>query len=287
MSVRILSDSACDLPEDIVKEYGIDILPIMVIKEDKEYLDNITIKPEEVYDGMKNGEVFKTAQIPPNTFNEKFLEYAKNGDSVIYIAFSSGLSGTYQTSIFVKDTILEEYPDFDLDIIDSKAATGGFGLMVLKAAQMAKEGKSKEEIIQLLEFYASHMEHIFTVNDIEYLFRGGRVTRSQAFLGGLLNIKPVLDMEDGKLLPIEKARGNNKAYKIMMDIIGERSKDADLKNQIMGISHGDNLELALKVKEMITESFGTTEFLINTIGAAIGAHSGPGTIAITFLNKKH
>ncbi|MDR7857750.1 DegV family protein [Tissierella sp.] len=287
MAIKILSDSACDLPEDIVKEYDIDIVPIMVIKDDKEYLDNITIKPEEVYNGMKNGEVYKTAQIPPNTFTEKFLEYAKNGDSVIYVAFSSGLSGTYQTSIFVKGTILEEYPEFDLDIVDTKAATGGFGLMVLKAAQMAKEGKSKEEILSLLDFYAAHMEHIFTVDNIEYLFRGGRVTKTQAFLGGLLNIKPVLNMEDGKLVPLEKARGSNKAYKIMMDIIGERGKDADLENQIIGISHGDDLELALKVKEMLTKSFGTTNFLINTIGAAIGAHSGPGTIAITFLNKKY
>lgn len=287
MAVKILSDSACDLPESLIKEYNIEILPIVVIKDDKEYLDNITIKPEEVYEGMRNGDIYKTAQIPPHLFNEKFLEYANNGDSVIYIAFSSGLSGTYQTSLFVKESILEQYPEFDLDIIDSKAATSGFGLMVLKAAQMAKEGKTKEDIIHMLEFYTAHMEHIFTVDDIEYLFRGGRVSRTQAFVGGLLNIKPVLNVEEGKLVPLEKIRGKNKVLKTMMNIMEERSKDGDLRNQTVGISHGDDIESALKLKDMIAESYGTTNFIINTIGASIGAHSGPGTLAITFLNKKY
>lgn len=287
MAVKILSDSACDLPESLIKEYNIEILPIVVIKDDKEYLDNITIKPEEVYEGMRNGDIYKTAQIPPHLFNEKFLEYANNGDSVIYIAFSSGLSGTYQTSLFVKESILEQYPEFDLDIIDSKAATSGFGLMVLKAAQMAKEGKTKEDIIHMLEFYTAHMEHIFTVDDIEYLFRGGRVSRTQAFVGGLLNIKPVLNVEEGKLVPLEKIRGKNKVLKTMMNIMEERSKDGDLRSQTIGISHGDDIESALKLKDMIAESYGTTNFIINTIGASIGAHSGPGTLAITFLNKKY
>lgn len=287
MAVKILSDSACDLPESLIKEYNIEILPIVVIKDDKEYLDNITIKPEEVYEGMRNGDIYKTAQIPPHLFNEKFLEYANNGDNVIYIAFSSGLSGTYQTSLFVKESILEQYPEFDLDIIDSKAATSGFGLMVLKAAQMAKEGKTKEDIIHMLEFYTAHMEHIFTVDDIEYLFRGGRVSRTQAFVGGLLNIKPVLNVEEGKLVPLEKIRGKNKVLKTMINIMEERSKDGDLRNQTIGISHGDDIESALKLKDMIAESYGTTNFIINTIGAAIGAHAGPGTLAITFLNEKY
>lgn len=286
MTIKILSDSGCDLPIEILKEYDIEILPIVLIKDDKEYLDKITIKPETVYEDMRNGQIYKTAQIPPNVFSEKFSNYAKNGDSVIYIAFSSGLSGTYQTSLFIRQSILEEYPEFDLDIVDSKAATSGFAIMVIKAARMAKEGKSKGEILNMLEFYRNHMEHIFTVDDIEYLFKGGRVTRTQAFVGGLLNIKPVLNMEDGKLVPLEKIRGKNKVLKSMLNIMGERSIDVDIKNQTIGISHGDDIESAFKLKEMIMESYGATDFLINTIGGAIGSHSGPGTLAITFLNKR-
>lgn len=287
MTVKILSDSACDLPEDILEEYNIDILPIVLIKDDKEYLDKVTIQPKTIYDDMRNGDMYKTAQIPPKVFQEKFTEYAKNNEDVIYIAFSSGLSGTYQTSIFVKSSVVEEYPDFNLDIVDSKAATSGFGLMVAEAGKMAKEGKSKEEILNMLEFYRSHIEHIFTVDDIEYLFMGGRVTRTQAFIGGLLNIKPVLNIEEGKLVPLEKIRGKNKVLKTMLSIMEDRAINADLKNQTIGISHGDDLESALKLKEMISEHYGTTNFLINMIGASIGAHSGPGTLAITFLNKKH
>lgn len=287
MAIKILSDSACDLPKEIIEEYNIDILPIILIKEDAEYLDNVTITPEKVYEDMRGGQSYKTAQISPNMFSEKFLEYAKNGDSVIYIAFSSGLSGTYQTSLFVRESILEEYPSFDLDIVDTKAASGGFGLIVLQAAKLAKEGKSKEDILKAVEFYKENMEYIFTVDDIEYLFRGGRVSRVQAFVGGLLNIKPVLHVEDGKLIPLEKVRGRQKVFKCMLDIMEERTKNADLKEQLISITHGDDLEGALKLKELIIERFGAESFIINIIGAAIGAHSGPGTIALFFMSKNY
>lgn len=287
MTIRILSDSGCDLPNEIIKEYDIEILPIILIKDDKEYLDKITVEPEKVYNDMRNGEVYKTAQIPPNIFDEKFRKYAEKGESVIYICFSSGLSGTYQTSLIAKQLILEEFPDFELEIVDSKAATSGFGLMVYEAAKMSKQGKNKEEILNMLEFYIDHMEHIFTVDNIEYLFRGGRVTKTQAFVGGLLNIKPVLNVEEGKLVPLEKIRGKNKVIKRMLNIVEERSVEGGLKNQTIGISHGDDVESALKIKSMIMENYGTKDFIITTIGGAIGAHSGPGTLAITFLNKKY
>lgn len=287
MAVKILTDSACDLPNNIIKEYGIEVLPIILIKEDKEYLDKVTIEPETVYENMRNGKSYKTAQISANSFKEKFKEYGQKKESVIYIGFSSGLSGTYQTSLIVKDMILEEYPNLDLDIVDTKAASGGFGLIVLYSAILAKEGKGKEEILKAIDFYKFNMEHIFTVDDIEYLFRGGRVTRTQAFVGGLLNIKPVLHVKDGKLVPLEKVRGRNKVYKKMLDVMEERTKNANLKEQIIGITHGDDLEGAMKLKKLIKERFGVETFVINIIGAAIGAHSGPGTLAIFFLKENY
>ena len=181
--------------------------------------------------------------------------------------------------------ILKEYPEFNLDIVDTKAASGGFGLIVLYAAQLAKDGKSKSEILQAIDCFKSSIQHIFTVDDIEYLFRGGRVSRAQALVGGLLNIKPVLNVEDGKLIPLEKVRGKNKVYKTILNIIEKRSKGVDLRNQTIIITHGDDIEEALKIKSMIEEKFGVDKFLINTIGAAIGAHSGPGTLAVFFLDK--
>ncbi len=147
MGIRILSDSACDLPEDIINKYDIDILPIIVLKDQTEYLDKINISPKQVYDDMRKGVVYKTAQISPSMFNENLKNMQKRRTSHIY-SFSSGLSGTYQTSLFVRENIRESYPEFDLEIIDSKSASGGFGLIVLQAAKMAKEGRSKEEILK-------------------------------------------------------------------------------------------------------------------------------------------
>lgn len=287
MGIKILTDSSSDLSEALLKEYGIDRLSLMVIKGEEQYLDSVTISPKDVYDGMRKGEVFKTAQVPLNSFYDKFEEYAINKDTVIYLGFSSELSGTFQSAVLAKEQIEEKYPDFDLSLIDTKAASLGFGLIVLKAAKLAKEGKSKEEIIKVVEFYLDHIQHVFTVDDIEYLFRGGRVTKTQAFVGGLLNIKPVLNVEEGRLVPIEKVRGKNKVYKAMLDIMDDRTKEADLPNQVIGISHADDLEDAIKLKEMISERFGVKEFVIGDIGATIGAHVGPGTLAIFFMKKNY
>ncbi len=288
LAIKILTDSGCDLPKDILEEYNIDLLPIIVIDDEKEYLDGKTIDPKEIYDNMRDGKSYKTAQISPKMFQEKFEELAKKGESVIYVAFSSGLSGTYQTSLLVLDSLKDEYPNMDIHIVDSRSASLGFGLLVYKAGKMAKEGRSKEEILRMLDFYVNNIEHIFTVDDIEYLFRGGRVSRTKAFVGGLLNIKPILDVpDDGTLRPLEKTRGRGKVLKRMLEIMDERGGTGDLKNQTIGISHGDDIETAMKLKAMIEEKYGCTDFIINTIGAAIGAHSGPGTLALFFLNEKY
>ncbi|WP_425447970.1 DegV family protein [Dethiothermospora halolimnae] len=284
MTIKIITDSASDLPQDIIKEYDIDVMPLLVYLNEEEYLDGDTLKSKELFDGMRDGNVYKTAQISPAVFKEKFTDIAKKNQSCIYIAFSSGLSGTYQTGELMKNEVLKEHPNLDLDIIDTKCASTGFGLVVHKAGKMAKEGASKKDIINTVKFYSEHMEHIFTVDDLEYLRRGGRVSRAAAFMGGLLNIKPVLDVEDGKLIPIEKVRGRKKVLKRMIEIMEERG--TDLKNQLIGISHGDDLKGATKLKEMMEERFGCDKFLINTIGCAVGAHSGPGTLAIYFLNEK-
>lgn len=285
MNVKIISDSACDLPKEIIEKYDIDVLPIVILKDDEEFLDRVSISPETVYEDMRNGQMYKTAQIPPNVFREKFKEYAKDGRQVIYLAFSSGLSGTYHNSTFSRESLLEKYPDFDLDIIDTQAASLGFGLIVLEIAKLAKEGKSKAELIKQTKFYNENIEHIFTVDNIEYLYKGGRVSRSQAFVGGILNIKPILNVKNGKLVPIERVRGKNKVYKTMLNIMEERI--VDIKGQTIGIVHGDNLEGANKIKEMIELKFGTEDFVINTMGCAIGAHVGPGTLGIVFFREKY
>ena len=257
----------------------------------KVYLDTwntpegANITPKEVFDKMRAGASAKTAQV--TTGNLPILEeYAKDGHSLIYIAFSKGLSGTVNAANIAKDDILERYPEFDLTIIDTKCASTGFGMVVYNALLMLKEGASKEEIIKATQFYSQHMRHIFTVDDLEYLFRGGRVNRTSAFIGGLFGIKPILHVnEEGKLIPIAKVKGRQNAIKKIAQLACEQG--VDLGSQLIGICHGDDLAAVETLKGHLKEMAGCNKFLVSYVGCTIGAHSGPGTLAVFFLNSKN
>jgi DegV family protein with EDD domain len=183
----------------------------------------------------------------------------------------------------IADQVREQYPDFKLTIIDTKCASLGMGLVVLKAAELADSGIAYDELVEKIRFQAEHMEHIFTVDNLDYLARGGRVSKASAFVGGLLNIKPLLHVEDGKLVPLEKIRGRKKVLQRMVEVMKERG--TDFNGQTIGISHGEDEETALFLQEKIKEQLGSDSFYISNIGSAVGAHAGPGTIALFFLNK--
>ncbi len=283
MTVKIIADSGCDLPKSIITEYNITEAPLLVYPEGQEDKAKKVNDPKLIYDKMREGRIYKTAQVPPNFFERLYQKLAKDKRQAIYISFSSKLSGTYQSSVVIKNKIGEENKDLDITIIDSKCASLGYGLIVYKAAQMAAEGKSKEEIVDVIKHYKDHIEHIFTVDDLKYLRRGGRISRTAAFVGGLLNIKPILDVEDGKLVPLEEKRGRIRVINRMLELMEERGEN--LSEQLIGISHGDDLEGAEKLKHMIEKKFNPQEIMINIIGSAIGAHSGPGTLSVFFLNN--
>ncbi|HDR6755396.1 DegV family protein [Bacillus cereus group sp. MYBK249-1] len=284
MGVKIITDSAADLPVELLQAYDIDLIPLRVYDEaETEYLDGVTLESVTLLQKMREGAVYRTSLPSLETFQEKFVSYAKEGNPCIYLAFSSELSGTYQSSVVIKEEVKETYANLDLEIIDTKCASLGQGLVVLEAAKMAKDGASKEDILKRVDFLMSHMEHIFTVADLQYLVRGGRLSKVAGFIGGLLNIKPILNVEEGKLVPLEKVRGKKKVLSRIVDIMEERGKD--LKGQTIGMTHGDDLETAEALKSLIMERFGCEVFIVNTIGAAIGAHTGPGVITLFFLNE--
>ncbi|MCK6204291.1 DegV family protein [Bacillus infantis] len=283
MSVKIMADSASDLPLHFFKDNDVLLFPLQVLLDGQEYKDLITIEPKKVYDSIRSGQTPKTSQVSPVDFEKEFRELARSGREGIYIAFSSQLSGTYQTAVMVRDQVKEDYPDLSLSIIDTKCASLGAGLIVKEAARLSAEGASLEEIEKDILFRSRHMEHLFTVEDLDYLAKGGRVSKASAFLGGLLNIKPLLHVEDGKLVPIEKIRGKKKLLRRMIEVAKERGKG--FSGQTIAISHADNLETAEEVKEMLIEELGAKEVLISDIGAAIGSHTGAGTIALFFLNE--
>lgn len=283
MQVKILADSACDLPKSFYEENNITLFPLKVQIETQEYEDVKNIDPKTVYDAIRSGIVPKTSQASPLLFEEVFTSMAENNEDGIYIAFSSELSGTYSTAVMILDQVKEKYPKFNLTIIDTKCASLGFGLIIKEAAKLAAANAAKEEIVKDVQFRCQYMEHLFTVEDLDYLAKGGRVSKASAFLGGLLNIKPILNVEDGKLVPIEKVRGKKKVLRRLIELMEERG--SNFKEQVIGISHADNEDTALEVKAMIEEAFHPKEVYISSIGSAIGAHTGAGTIAIFFLNR--
>ncbi|MBD7965648.1 DegV family protein [Fictibacillus sp. Sa2CUA10] len=282
MMTTIITDTGSDLPKQLLDEYEIIMLPLIVQVNDEEYLDRSNIEPKQLYTYMKEGAVPKTAQVPPSIIKETLTSCARNGQPAIYITLSSGISGTYQTAVLMKNEVLEEYPNAQIEVFDSQAASLGYGLMVYEAAKEAKEGKSFDEILHTLQHYQNHLEHIFTVDDLEYLLRGGRVSKTAALMGTLLKIKPVLHMEDGKLFPLEKLRGKKKVLGRMVELMKERASSLD--DITIGISHADDTETAKALKDLIIEETGNKNILVTMIGCAIGAHAGPGTIALFFLN---
>lgn len=281
--MKIFADSACDLPKSFFYENNVTLIPLRVLIDDKEYDDILTIDPKHVYQAIRDGKQPKTSQASPELFLEKWKELAASREDGIYIAFSSELSGTHNTAVMIKDQVKETNPNMNLVIIDSRCASLGCGLLVKEAVRLREAGDDVRTIERKIRIMAGHMEHLFTVEDLDYMARGGRVSKASAFIGGLLNIKPLLHVEAGKLVPIEKHRGRKKVLRRMTELMAERGDH--LAGQTIAISHADDESIALELKAVIEELFRPKSIEIHLIGSTIGSHVGPGTVAVFFLNK--
>lgn len=281
--MKIFADSACDLPKEFFKKNDVTLVPLHVLIDDTEYKDIVDIDSREVYKAIRNGKNPKTSQVSPELFLDLWEELASSGEEGIYISFSSELSGTYDTSVMIKNQVLESNPNLNLITIDSKCASLGYGLLIKEAVRLRNENEDLETIERKIRFMAAHMEHLFTVEDLDYMARGGRVSKTSAFIGGLLNIKPLLHVEDGKLVPIEKHRGRKKVLRRIIELMAERG--SQLSEQTIAISHGDDEEIALELKALVEDKFHPKSVEIYLIGSVIGAHAGPGTVSVFFQNK--
>ena len=291
MDFEIVTDSCCNLLEDMIDDFGIHILPLtfMVDGEDEvyqSYLKGERTDLKQFYTMMREGKVFKTSL--PNLAESEalFRELLGSGRDVLYIAFSSGLSGTYQALSLMAAQLQEEFPECKIHVVDSLAASGGQGLLVWYAVQHARAGESIDQVRDWLEENKLHLAHWFTVDDLMFLFRGGRVSKTAAWAGTLLNIKPVLHVDDeGHLIPMEKVRGRKKSLNALIDHM-EKSANKPISDQMVFITHGDCIEDAEYVAAKIKERFGVKDVVINYVDPVIGAHSGPGTMALFFLADK-
>lgn len=284
MSFCIITDSASDIPESIIKEYNLHVMPTPVTIEGTDYFDGETIFPDQFYDIQASGKEIKTYHISQYMFEEHFRPFAKRGDEVLYICFSTGIAGTFNAANLAYEEIREEYPDFKMTIIDSKCASVGYGLVVERLLCMQRNGAPKELLIEAAEFFCEHMEHAVTVVELNYLFQGGRLSRTSFLAGTVLDIKPIIIVdEQGSLKAVEKVRGWKRAQKRILDMVGEKGKN--LENQVVGACYGTDRESYDYILQELKNRYHVKGILEARVGCAIGAHTGPGILGIVFLNE--
>lgn len=282
---KIIIDSTSDLPEEIIKEYNMDILLLRVFIEDEEFLDKVTISVDEVYNAMRKGIYPKTSLPNPKKIYDLFKKYALKGISFIYYSFSSKLSGTYQAAHMIMEDLKKEFPHVKMAILDTKAGSIASGLIALQGAKLAKLETKFEDIIEVSKENIRNIEHIFTIDDLTCLIKGGRIKKSHAIIGNALNIKPILDVKDGEIKLIKKIRGRKKALEELVDIVCQRIKY--FPNQIIGIAHADDLKTALEIKNMLVEKIGhNNSIFVEKIGSVLGSHLGIGGVGVFFFNNK-
>lgn len=286
MKTVILTDSCCDLPISYVKENDVKVLPIRVSIDKEEFHDDLgqSLGYHEFYEKIRSGKMPTTSQVTSYNFEEAFRSEVEQGNNVLYIGFSSALSGCVNSARVAKKTIEEEFREADITVIDSLCASLGLGLLVYYAIEMRNNNKSKEEIVSWIEENKLKLNHWFTVDDLNHLQRGGRVSKAAAAFGTILSIKPIMHVDnEGRLIPLTKVKGRKKSIRILMEHMKE--KVVNPQDQVVFISHGDCEEEAIWLKRLIIEELKVKDVLINPIGAAVGSHSGPGTMALFFMGN--
>lgn len=286
MNIKILTDSTSDLSKEYILENNLDMIPLFYTIGGKEYEDGInrTLSLKEFYDKLDNGESSVTSQVTPAKMKEYFEKYVNEGYAIIYLCFSSGMSGTYNSSIIAKNEILEENKKVSIDIIDTRSGTAGQALLVTLAVNMLKSGKSKEEIVKYIEDNKANINTWITVDTLEHLRRGGRLSTTSAVVGGALDIKPLIVInKEGKLNSFKKIRGRKKSFKILVEETKKRI--INHSEQTVFIHHADCLEDALNLKKMIIEEIKVKNVEINLAGPIVGSHTGRGMISIAFMGK--
>ena len=285
---KLVTDNTADLPLEYLKEHKVDYMVLSYILDGVAYGKEKELDWKEFYNMMREGKMPTTSQVNPDEAKNFFEECIKENKEILYLAFSSGLSGTYNSGRIAAEEVMEEHPDVKIIVIDSRCASLGEGLLVHKAIQMRDAGKTMEETAQWIQEHINNLVHVFTVDDLFHLYRGGRVSKTAAVFGTLASIKPKLHVDDeGHLIVIGKVRGRKKSLNALVDYMEEKmgSWEQENKEDYIFISHGDALEDAEYVRDQIKERFGMEHFLINNIGPTIGAHAGPGTSALFFMGE--
>ena len=283
----IMTDSCCDMTARMAEELELKVLPLSLLMGEStyhNYLDGREIGFHDFYERIRAGATATTSAISVGNFEEGMRPILEAGKDILYLGFSSGLSTTYQSATIAADGLREEFPDAKIYTVDSLAASLGQGLFVYLCVQQKRAGKTIDEVRDYAEEIKLKVCHWFTVDDLNHLKRGGRISAATALFGTMLAIKPVMHVDnEGHLIPVSKARGRKASLLALVDRMEQTAIDP--KNQIVFISHGDCEPDAQFVADEVRRRFGTEDIHINYVGPVIGNHSGPGTLALFFLGE--
>ncbi|WP_025641942.1 DegV family protein [Schnuerera ultunensis] len=287
MSYKIITDTSANLTEEMIEQYNINIIPLVFRIGEEEFYSYVKGKKTDIkqfYDRMRQGEIITTSLISMEKCQDVFESNLKEGKDILYISFSSALSGTYNAALMVAKNLEKEYPERKIYVVDSLAASMGQGLLVYYCAEQKRSGKSIEEVKDWLIENRLQLCHWFTVDDLFHLKRGGRISGTIALVGTVLGVKPVLHVDnEGRLVPVRKVRTRKKS---LISLVDEMEKTCiNPTEQIVFISHGDSIDDALYVEKLVRDRLNVKDIKINYVDPVIGAHSGPGTIALFFIGK--
>ena len=284
MSYKIITDTCCDFPAEMYKELDLEVVPLSVLYKGVNYNEYSEQWLKEMFDGLRQGESASTSAVNPDGWATVIEPVLQAGSDALVLTFSSGLSTTYQSAVIAATELAEKYPDRKINVVDTLCASLGQGLLVWYACQKRDEGMSLEELTAWCEENKLNLCHWVIADDLMHLKRGGRVSAATAVAGTLLQIKPVIHVNDeGKLISVGKARGRKAAIQTLCNKVGELGIEG--ANDTIFICHGDCLEDAQTLEAMLKEKYGTKKVFIYYIGAVIGSHAGPGTMAVFFLGK--
>ena len=282
----ITADSTVDLPKAFLEEKQVPVVSLSYIIDGATYKDGEGLTSKEFYDKIREGAMPTTSQVNPEQARDLFEPILKGGTDILHIAFTSGLSGTYNSCRIAAEELSEEYPDRKIVVVDSLCAASGGGMLLYKAIELKEQGKSFDEIVTWVEENKLHVCHDVTVDDLFHLHRGGRVSKASAIVGSMIKIKPIIHVNDeGKLIVIGKERGRKKSLMTLVDRMEEKMKGYE--NDIFMIVHGDAPEDAEFVKNEMIKRFGVTNIMINCLGSVIGSHTGPGVVAIFYMGERN
>lgn len=286
MKTVIITDSSCDLSYDYINKNNIKVISFPYSINGKDYIDDFgkSLSYEDFYNELRNGAMPSTSQISSYTFEQEFKKHVSEGNAVIYIGFSSALSQTFNNSVIARNNVIEEIPTADIAVIDSKSASVGLGAIVFYANELLNQGKSKEDIVKWIENNKLKSNHWFIIDSLDHLRRGGRISAASAAVGTILDVKPLLNVDnDGKLDVVKKIRGRKKA---MRELLDELQYIKSPEEQTIFINHGDCLKDAEQLREMVLNEVNVKNVVINYIGPIIGSHTGPGMLCLVFMGDK-